>query len=226
MEPSPRFTRLLEGLTAPILRRLSFLGNDGAFYGTTAAGSASGAGTVFRVTTNGSLTTLAQFSGVNGSSPLSGVVQTADGSIYGTTTSGGTSGNGVVFQITTNGALNAVSLDGITGSYPDSGVVLGPDANLYTLAENGGFGGFGSIFRINIITASPVFQRVVKTGSSILLSWTSVATRSYQLQFKTNPIQANWNNIGSPLTASGTTLQTNDTPGADPRRFYRVVLLP
>ncbi len=203
-----------------------FLGNDGAFYGTTAAAGTGSVGTVFRVTTNGALTTLAQFNGLNGDTPLSGVVQTSDGSIYGTTTAGGTSGNGVVFQITTNGTLTSASLDGITGSYPDSGVVLGPDGNLYTLAENGGFGGFGSIFRVNIVAAPPVLQRVVKSGGSILISWSSIASRSYQLQFKTNGAQLNWNNIGSPLTATGATLQTNDTPGADPRRFYRVVLLP
>jgi uncharacterized repeat protein (TIGR03803 family) len=202
-----------------------WLGSDGAFYGTTAAGG-TGFGTVFRVTTSGALTTLAQFNGLNGDTPLAAVLQTSDGSLYGTTSAGGTSGNGVVFQLTTNGALNYVSLDGITGSYPDSGVVLGPDGNLYTLAENGGFGGYGSIFRVNIVTLAPVFQHITKTGSTVLLTWTATATRSYQLQFKTNPVVGAWTNTGPVIVATNSIIQGTDTTGADPRRVYRVELLP
>ena len=41
------------------------LGNDGNFYGTTEEGG-SGYGTVFQVTTNGTLTTLVSFNGPNG----------------------------------------------------------------------------------------------------------------------------------------------------------------
>lgn len=203
-----------------------WLGSDGAFYGTTAAGGTGGFGTVFRITTGGALTTLAQFNGLNGEAPLAAVFQASDGSFYGTTSAGGTSGNGVVFQVATNGTLNSVSLDGITGSFPDSGVVLGPDGNLYTLAENGGFGGFGSIFRVNISVLAPVFQRIAKSGNTILLTWSAAATRSYQLQFKTNPTAGAWTNTGPVLTATNSTLQGTDTPGADPRRVYRVEMLP
>src|ERR1039458_5015543 len=44
------------------------LGNDGNFYGTTEDGGSNGVGTVFKVTTNGTLTTLVSFnnSGANG----------------------------------------------------------------------------------------------------------------------------------------------------------------
>ena len=38
-------------------------GNDGSFYGTTEYGGANGLGTVFQVTTNGTLTTLVSFGG-------------------------------------------------------------------------------------------------------------------------------------------------------------------
>jgi uncharacterized repeat protein (TIGR03803 family) len=78
---------------------------DGNFYGTTAAGGAytnqfgSGYGTVFKVTTNGDLTTLVCFNGTNGASPQAGLVQGADGSFYGTTANGGASDSGTVFQL-------------------------------------------------------------------------------------------------------------------------------
>src|ERR1017187_1121992 len=47
------------------------LGPDGNFYGTTRQSSSSVYGTLFKVTTNGTLTTLVSFSGFNGSEPYS-----------------------------------------------------------------------------------------------------------------------------------------------------------
>jgi len=201
------------------------VGKDGALYGTTYGGGASGEGTVFRITTNGSLNTLVNFAGTNGAYPMAGVVQTADGSLYGTASGGGIDNYGVVFQVATNGVLSWLDLDGVTGSYPESGLVVGSDGNLYVPAEYGGDGGDGNILRVNIV-AAPAFQRIVKTAAGISLAWSTFANCSYQVQFKTNLAQANWNNLGSPLAATNTALQISNSPATDPRRFYRVVLLP
>ena len=62
------------------------LGGDGNFYGTTAAGGSSGYGTVFKVTTNGVLTSLVSFNDANGAYPSAGLVFGRDGNFYGTTT--------------------------------------------------------------------------------------------------------------------------------------------
>ena len=65
-------------------------GSDGNFYGTTAYGGTNGAGTVFKISTNGALTSLYSFTGGNdGADPLAGLVQGSDGSFYGTTDGGG-----------------------------------------------------------------------------------------------------------------------------------------
>jgi uncharacterized repeat protein (TIGR03803 family) len=78
---------------------------DGNLYGTTESGGAytnelgAGCGTVFKLTTNGVLTTLFSFNGTNGLFPQAGLVQGSDGSFYGTTSSGGASGNGTVFRL-------------------------------------------------------------------------------------------------------------------------------
>lgn len=204
-----------------------FLGKNGLLYGTTFSGGLNDNGTIFQIDTNGNIATLYTFSGgAGGSSPLAGVVQTSDGSLYGTTTVGGNGDNGGVFQLTTNGVFTFLPLDGITGSYPDSGVTMGPEGNLYTLSENGGTGGYGNIFRVNIISTPPVITRITKSGNTVLLNWSAIATRNYQLQFKTNLTQPSWSNIGLPITATSNLVQTNDTPGTDLRRFYRAVLLP
>ncbi len=81
-------------------------GSDGNFYGTTYEGGLYNNGTVFQLTTNGSLTTLVQFDGYNGANPQSPLIQANNGSFYCTTGSGGVgydgsqgSGNGVIIQI-------------------------------------------------------------------------------------------------------------------------------
>ena len=55
------------------------LAGDGSFYGTTVEGGKSGLGTVFRVTTNGVVTTLASFDGDNGANPVTDLTLGADG---------------------------------------------------------------------------------------------------------------------------------------------------
>ena len=72
---------------------------DGNLYGTTSNGGTRGFGTIFRITTAGTLTTLYSFQGMNdGGNPYGGVVQAPDGSFYGTTSAFGASGNGTVFK--------------------------------------------------------------------------------------------------------------------------------
>ena len=79
--------------------------SDGNLYGTAYKGGAV-FGTVFKLTTNGAITTLYNFSGgADGGLPYAGLTQGHDGKFYGTTYKGGTSGYGTIFQITTNGAL-------------------------------------------------------------------------------------------------------------------------
>src|SRR5208282_2863704 len=77
------------------------LGPDGNFYGTTYSGGSSGNGTVFEVTTNGTLTTLVNFNSTNGANPRASLTLGPDGNFYGTTLNGGRSGYGTVFEATT-----------------------------------------------------------------------------------------------------------------------------
>ena len=74
-------------------------GKDGNFYVTTAR-----AGTIFKITPGGILTTLA---GVGGF-PYAGLVQATDGNFYGTTYVGGNYGYGSVFGVTPAGTLTTL----------------------------------------------------------------------------------------------------------------------
>lgn len=96
-------------------------GADGSLYGTTVYGGANlgtgncsyGCGTVFKITTVGSLTTLYSFCAktncTDGYNPYTGLVQASNGNLYGTTYGGGgTGGWGTVFQVTTGGKLTTL----------------------------------------------------------------------------------------------------------------------
>ncbi len=72
---------------------------DGNFYGTTATGGSSSAGTLFKITPAGVETVLYSFTGGNdGGSPQGRLIQADDGNFYGTTGSGGLSNAGTVFK--------------------------------------------------------------------------------------------------------------------------------
>ena len=130
-------------------------GNDGNFYGTTFRGGTNvDNGTVFKMSTNGTLTSLYSFTGGNdGSAPAAGLVQGSDGNFYGTTIEGGTNGfNGTVFKITPYGALTSLYSfrGGNDGGFPAAALVLGSDGDFYGTTTSGGTnGGNGTVFKIN-----------------------------------------------------------------------------
>jgi uncharacterized repeat protein (TIGR03803 family) len=137
--------------------------SDGNFYGTTYYGGGgsctSGCGTIFKITPEGTLTTLNSFAGTNGTGPApGGLVQATDGNFYGTTLGGGTGtaygydGNGTVFEITPGGALTMLYSFCAQTNCTDGGgpttLIQGADGNLYGTTIYGGAYGNGAVFKI------------------------------------------------------------------------------
>src|SRR5580658_7954160 len=103
---------------------------DGNFYGTTNGGT-HGDGTVFKITSDGKLTTLHGFDSTESVTP-NGLVQATDGDLYGTTQGGGSSGIGTVFKITPNGAFSILhSFDGTDGWEPHAALVQATNGDFY-----------------------------------------------------------------------------------------------
>jgi uncharacterized repeat protein (TIGR03803 family) len=202
-------------------------GSDGYFYGTASGGGTSGgAGTVFRISTNGALTSLYSFTGGNdGANPEAGLVQGSDGSFYGTTFGGGTNGDGTVFKINANGALTSLYsfARGNDGGGPQAALVQGSDGSFYGTTAYGGAGGGGTVFRLTIV---PEFQAVTLTNGALSLTWSAEAGGTYQLQYTSDLSSTNWTNGSGSLTAAGATLSATDSVTNGPRRFYRVALSP
>lgn len=144
------------------------LGQDGALYGTTssggasAQGGASGLGTVFKLSTDGTTeTVLHSFmgSGGDGQYPMTaGLVQGSDGTLYGVTQQGGSTANGpntglgTIFKLNPDGSgftiLHNFSGRPDDGNYPNATLVLGSDGFLYGTTEFGGSNNVGVVFQI------------------------------------------------------------------------------
>jgi uncharacterized repeat protein (TIGR03803 family) len=142
---------------------------DGNLYGTTSGGGSNGGyGTVFKMTTNGALTTLVSFGNTNGGLPASRLLQATDGKIYGTTVAGGMYGYGTVFALTTNGTLTTLaSFNNTNGAGPYAGLVEASDGHFYGTTRDGGTsGGNGTIFRITATgTLTKMFEFDGTSGS-------------------------------------------------------------
>jgi uncharacterized repeat protein (TIGR03803 family) len=138
--------------------------SNGDLYGTTFyGGSYDNHGTLFKITPEGSLTTLYSFPGEcifppcwGGTGPEGVLVQGANGYLYGTTVDGGTTGNGglgTVFKVTPSGTLTTIysfcTLTGCPdGDLPIFGLVQGADGYLYGTTAVGGVNGRGTVFQI------------------------------------------------------------------------------
>lgn len=134
---------------------------DGNFYGTTLTGGTSNYGTVFRITTNGTLTNLYSFAdGTDGANPRS-LIQASDGNLYGTTSpfriSSVAAPDGVLFKIATNGTFTPLHVfSGTDGANPIGALVQNPTTGvLYGTTQYGGTNGSGSIFQT---TTNGTFQ--------------------------------------------------------------------
>jgi len=165
----------------------SFVGSsDGAFpqaglilssntlYGTASSGGSSGpetlgAGTVFKVNTDGTgFTNIYSFTATDatthtnsdGANPLAKLTLSGN-TLYGTASKGGSSSNGTVFAVNIDGtsfttlhsfttwATNSLGLyTNSDGAGPEAGLILSGNS-LYGVAAQGGSAGFGTLFTIN-----------------------------------------------------------------------------
>jgi uncharacterized repeat protein (TIGR03803 family) len=178
-------------------------GSDGNFYGTTYSGGAFGGGTVFKVTTLGTLTTLYSFCiagesdgcydyfppGSYGYHPR-GLMLASDGNFYGTSYDGG------LLKITPAGTVTALTCSHASclGFYPPS--LQGSDGNFYGIGLDGGANngsecdnvGCGSVFKIAVSPAlAPPIQVTLPDSSisapaSVTLTWAASNAFSTTMQ--------------------------------------------
>ncbi len=131
-------------------------GRDGALYGTTVQGGTNGAeyggynygaGTIFKITTHGSFTSLYSFtfSGDDGGMPRAGLALGKDGNFYGSSEQGGPLDLGGLFEMSPAGEVTPLYdfAGAEDGSYPAAGLIQGNDGNFYGDALFGGAYAYG-----------------------------------------------------------------------------------
>jgi uncharacterized repeat protein (TIGR03803 family) len=143
------------GATAPgyAPNQLVEAGN-GNYYGTTTSGGTNNNGTIFRITSSGTVTPLYSFTGGNdGSRPAGSLTLGNDGKLYGTASLGGADGSGTFFSITTGGTFALLhTFDGSTEGGAPSFVIKGSNGNFYGTSL---FGGTDSLFGGTFVQITP-----------------------------------------------------------------------
>ncbi|MEH2241093.1 choice-of-anchor tandem repeat GloVer-containing protein [Nostoc sp.] len=134
------------------------LGSDGNYYGTASAGGATNKGVVFKLTPAQAITSYS-FSGANGQSPQSGLIEDG-GFLYGTTSLGGASNQGAIFKVPLGGGTPVLvaSFNGSNGANPTAALTKGKDGNFYGTTSTGGANNKGGIYRLTGGTITLLFS--------------------------------------------------------------------
>jgi uncharacterized repeat protein (TIGR03803 family) len=149
------FTNLVsfDGTNGACSQGRLLLAADGGFYGTTVEGGTNGLndGTIFRMASDGTLTTLLCFDGTNGAGPAGGLTLGRDGNFYGTTIGGGISNMGSIFRWSPSGEFSNLGwFQGTNGRAPYGELTETSDGNFYGTTSGGGADDHGTVFRITL----------------------------------------------------------------------------
>jgi uncharacterized repeat protein (TIGR03803 family) len=151
---------------------------NGELYGVTFAGGTGTAseceeigscGTIFRISTSGTFTTLHNFDGTDGSNPYAPLILATDGNLYGTTGFGGNNASdaGTIFEITPAGAFTSVydfcsqtyCLDGANSRTP---LFQATNGTIYGTTGQGGTQTNGVFFSLSSL--SPFVETIPSLG--------------------------------------------------------------
>lgn len=131
-------------------------GNDGALYGTSSDA-------VFKITTNGTLSYVAQFYQTNGSTPVGTLLAGMDGNFYGVTSAGGAHDCGTIYKVSPAGMITTLtSFSNPAGAEPHADLIQGNDGTFYGTTRFGGEYNLGTIFRVG--TNGTLFTMVSFNG--------------------------------------------------------------
>ncbi|MCX6567036.1 MAG: hypothetical protein NTW38_11550, partial [Candidatus Aminicenantes bacterium] len=133
----------------------SLIAIGSTLFGMTYYGGTNGAGTIFKIETDGTgFSLIHSFAGgaSDGSNPT-GSLKSFGSVLFGMTQYGGTNNTGTIFKINTNGTgfmlLHSFTNTVIDGTQANGDLLLS-GATLYGMTPNGGLNGAGIIFKINM----------------------------------------------------------------------------
>jgi len=145
---------------------------DGNLYGTNQNAGSSWCGTAFKITLDGTLTTLYRFNSPDACGPGE-LIQAADGNFYGPSGGGIPYSDGIIFKMTPDGTLTTMHTfapnDGI---YPQGALLQASDGNFYGTTYLYGPNCCGTVFRMVgsswPLTATPDAQADVTSADGYI----------------------------------------------------------
>ncbi len=139
------------------------------------------------------------------------------------------------FKITAGNAGSTFAIDPDTGDLflASTALTSSQAQNLFALTVNVQDSGYGGLYPLHAKAASvtvlvlgpPAMSTFSRQGEGLRLVWGSLPGLRYQLQSATNLIAPTWVNVGSPVTGAGTPLTNDFSVGAEPSKFFRLLLL-
>jgi hypothetical protein len=72
--------------------------------------------------------------------------------------------------------------------------------------------------------SAPSLRPAMNPNGTFKFTWNAVPEVPYQIQYKTNLLQADWINLGNPVNARAATMSVTNEASADPQRYYRVIV--
>ena len=186
--------------------------------GTTSAGGVNSKGTVFKIPLTGGVpTTVVNFNGTNGATPLARLQLASDKNYYGTASAGGASNKGVAFKLTPAGVITPYSFSGANGQSPQSGLIES-DKFIYGTTSLGGASNKGAIFKVPLGGGTPVL--VASFNGTNGANPTAALTKGSDGNFYGTTSTGGANNKGAIYRLSGGTITLlfsfNGTNGATP----------
>jgi hypothetical protein len=107
-------------------------------------------------------------------------------------------------------ASQAPATNTLTIRVTDSGIPSLSDAQSFTI----------------VVAPPPIIESIVLVDGGITIRWGAVAGRSYRVQYTSKLDEPLWTELGSDVTANGSTATQADVTTAGAERYYRVILLP
>jgi subtilase family serine protease len=143
--------------------------------------------------------------------------------------------NPAIYRLGTNAAYSSTFHDITTGNNTSD---VSPDGFYavagYDLCTGLGTPAGGNLITalagLNALTASTVpsisASALDKNTGTFSFVWPSSIGLTYQIQYKTNLVQANWSNLGASISGTGLSINFSDTNVAAsvPQRFYRLII--
>jgi uncharacterized repeat protein (TIGR03803 family) len=205
-------------------------GSDGALFGTTSAGGTNNAGTLFKLSTNGTgYAVLHYFSSMvgDGQKPLGALVEGNDRALYGTTYLGGSNGVGAIFMVSQDASgyniVRSFNRTGGDGQNPRCTLALGSDGVFYGTTWSGGDLGFGTVFQL-LPTQTPEMLGVIVTDNLAQARFTGSSGFQYQVLRSTD--LASWTVLRT-ITMPSSGIYTNlDSAPPNPTAFYQAAWTP